>query len=73
MLTCENYFVDGYLTEKLNDILFCCRVPIYFGYPNIDIIFPELFKGAINGFRFNSVDEIVHLINIKRIFNFRIV
>ena len=64
IITIENLFIDGYITEKLSDILLCNRVPIYFGCPNIEIIMPNLFpNGAINGFSFKTFDDLILFIN----------
>jgi hypothetical protein len=64
IIICENLFIDGYITEKLSDVLLCNRVPIYFGGPNIHKILPKLFnQGVINGFEFDTLDDLINCIN----------
>ena len=63
IITIENGFAEGYITEKLCDTLICNRVIIYFGDPNIEKTFPNLFpNGAINGFKFKSLDNLIYYI-----------
>ena len=60
----ENYFTDGYISEKLVDCLYLLCVPVYFGIPNIELIFPKLFdNGVINGFNFDSLKDLVKFLN----------
>ena len=64
IIVCENLFVDGYMTEKLPDCLFCNRVLIYFGGPNIHKILPNIFdNGLINGFEFNTLNDLVNYLH----------
>jgi hypothetical protein len=48
----ENLFHDFYYTEKFYDILYGNSISIYFGSPNINLIFSDFFsnEGVINGF-----------------------
>lgn len=63
VLIIENIMTDGYISEKFTDSLFSLSIPIYFGSPNIDKIYPDLFKdGAINGSNY-TVNELINLIN----------
>jgi hypothetical protein len=59
----ENLFVDYYVTEKLLESLYSNSVVIYYGPPNIEQLYPDLFEegsGAINGHKY-SVDQILRL------------
>ena len=64
IIICENLFIDGYITEKLSDVLLCNSVPIYFGGPNIQKILHRLFdQGVINGFDFDTLGDLIDKIN----------
>jgi hypothetical protein len=64
IIVIENIFQDGYISEKLSDVLLCNRIIIYFGGPTIHKMFPELFtNGIINGFTFESISDIINFIN----------
>ena len=63
ILVFENLFIDGYLSERLCDVLCSCRIPIYFGYKNIKMILPELFNnGVINGFDFDNLTDLIEFL-----------
>lgn len=64
VIIAENYFTDGYITEKLVDCLYSLNVPVYFGFPNVEIALPKLFdNGVINGFNFDSLKDLVKFLN----------
>jgi hypothetical protein len=57
ILIIENQNIYSYVSEKIIDGLLSCSLPIYFGFLDIDIFFPDLFDNAvINGSRYSSID-----------------
>ena len=58
----ENRFHDFYYTEKFFDVLYGNSISLYFGSPNINLLFTELFKngGIINGFDFYNNNHFTH-------------
>ena len=59
----ENLFLDGYITEKLSETLYSSSLVIYYGPPNIEEMYPNLFDNClINGHKY-SVDNIINMMN----------
>jgi hypothetical protein len=62
ILIIENQNIYSYISEKLIDGIISGTLPIYYGYPDIDIALADLFdNGVINGHRYNY-DELFKLI-----------
>lgn len=61
VLVFESLFVNGFVSEKLVESLYSNSVVIYYGPPNIEEIYPDLFKDCVfNGHKYN-VKEIMQI------------
>jgi len=62
VITIENYFTNGYITEKFVDSFMYLSVPIYYGQYKINNIFPEISEGIINGHDFDDIKDLIEYI-----------
>ena len=66
ILIVENSNIYSYISEKIIDCITSGSLPIYYGYHDIDLFFPDLFdNGVINGhkYSFNDLFKLLETMN----------